>query len=281
MLEVAGTKINAVSVGGLETCIELPDWKLCFDIGRCPPTAVRRPRVLFTHAHCDHMGGVAHHCAQRDLMGMDPPTYYMPAESAEAFEEMMAAWRRLAHSEFPCEVIGVLPGQEFELGRQQWARAFRAVHRIPTVGYALGELRKKLKPEFRGKSQEEIRRAVHSGAEITNDERFVEVAFCGDTCIDVLEREEIVRKARLLILEVTFLDDRVSVASARENGHVHLDEVVDRADLFENEHILFTHFSSRYRNKDILSILDERLPKNLRERVQPLLMAPPWAPEGT
>jgi ribonuclease Z len=103
------------------------------------------------------------------------------------------------------------------------------------------------------------------------------VAFCGDTCIDVLEREEWARKAKILVLEVTFLDDRVSVQSARENGHVHLDEVIQRPELFENEHILFTHFSSRYTNKDIVRILDERLPEGLKQRAQPLLFAPPWA----
>ena len=49
-----------------------------------------------------------------------------------------------------------------------------------------------------------------------------------------------------MILECTFLDDRVSVAECRAKGHVHLDEIVERADLFENEAILLTHFSARY-----------------------------------
>jgi len=39
--------------------IDLPEMKLCFDIGRCPAEAVARPTVLLTHAHMDHMGGVA------------------------------------------------------------------------------------------------------------------------------------------------------------------------------------------------------------------------------
>ena len=281
MLEVGGHKLNAVSVGGLETCIELPSWKLCFDIGRCPPTAVRRPRVLFTHAHCDHMGGVAHHCSQRDLIGMEPPTYYLPEESASAFEELMAVWRRLAHSDFPCTVVPVRPGQRLDLGRQQWARVFRAVHRVPTVGYVLGTIKKKLKPEFHDASQHQIRKAAQAGIAVSEVLERPEIAFCGDTAIDVLKREEFVRTARCLILEVTFLDDNVSVKSAREHGHVHLDEVIQHADLFENEHILFTHFSSRYRRKDIVRILRERLPRELSERVQPLLPEPPWAPADT
>ena len=30
---------------------------------------MRHPLVLFTHAHVDHMAGVVHHCATRDMQG--------------------------------------------------------------------------------------------------------------------------------------------------------------------------------------------------------------------
>ena len=103
-------------------------------------------------------------------------------------------------------------------------------------------------------------------------ETLPEVAFTAATRrIEVVEREEVVRLARLLILEVTFLDDRVSVEDCRAKGHIHLDEVAERADLFENEALLFTHFSSRYTARDIERALDQKLPAELRERVTPLL----------
>ena len=77
--------------------------------------------------------------------------------------------------------------------------------------------------------------------------------------------------ARLLIMEVTFLDERVDVARARGSGHVHLDEVVERAELFENEAILFTHFSARYSPGEVRRIVSGRLPDCLRDRVHLLL----------
>ena len=80
------------------------------------------------------------------------------------------------------------------------------------------------------------------------------------------------RTARLLILESTFVDDRVSVAECRAKGHVHLSEVAERAELFENEAILLTHFSPRYKRAEILAALDATLPTGLRERVTPLLV---------
>ncbi len=87
----------------------------------------------------------------------------------------------------------------------------------------------------------------------------------------MIDREPKLQDVRVLILEVTFLDDRVSVEKCRDRGHIHLDEIIERADLFRNRAILLTHFSARYRAKDIVRILDERLPAHLRERVTPLL----------
>jgi ribonuclease Z len=72
-------------------------------------------------------------------------------------------------------------------------------------------------------------------------------------------------------MEVTFVDDRVSVKQCRSKGHIHLDEVVERAELFENQAIMFTHFSARYSRREILMNLDKKLPPDLRERVTPLL----------
>jgi len=73
------------------------------------------------------------------------------------------------------------------------------------------------------------------------------------------------------VLECTFLDDKVTAESARDKGHVHLDEIIERAELFENEAILLTHFSARYRAQDVRRILANKLPPGLVERVTPLL----------
>jgi ribonuclease Z len=276
-MDLAGTTIDAVSVGGFETCIQVPSWKLCFDIGRCPPKARSLPRVLFTHAHCDHMGGIIHHTAMRDLLNMSPPEYLVPAENEADFRELLNVWRRLDRADLPCTVRPVAPGDAIELGQRRLVRVFRAVHRVPCVGYVLCEQKEKLRAEFAALSSGEIRDLRHNGVAVTERHERPVVAFCGDTTIDVVDQEELVRKAKLLILEVTFLDDRVSVDSARRHGHIHLDEVIDRADRFENETILMTHFSTRYSRKQIASILSQRLPDSLRDRVVPLLPEPPWS----
>jgi ribonuclease Z len=270
MLTLAGTDIDAVSVGGIETCIALPGWQLCFDIGRCPPTAVRLPNVLITHAHMDHAGGIAYHAAMRDLFGMKPANYFVPRANAPDFERLFEAWRALDRSDVPATLVPCGPGDRVPLGGDRHAIPFRAPHRVVAQGYALVRARTRLRPELAGRPQEDVRRLRLAGELVTETHDVVEVAFSGDSTIDIVDREPLVRTARLLILEVTFYDDRVPVAAARGKGHVHLDEVIERTALFENEAILFTHASARYPYEEILRILDRRLPPDLRARVTAL-----------
>jgi hypothetical protein len=44
MLTLAGIDVDGISIGGLETCIDLPGLKVAFDMGRAPDFAVARLR---------------------------------------------------------------------------------------------------------------------------------------------------------------------------------------------------------------------------------------------
>jgi ribonuclease Z len=267
VLQLAGIAVDAVSVGGLETCIQLPGYDVAFDLGVCPPKAVGRSTVLFTHAHIDHMGAVASHCATRSLMGMTPPTYAVPEQAVPAFEALLDAWRRLDGSDLPCTVVPARPGTEVDLGKGRVARADRSLHRVPCLSWSVWTRRKSLKPAWQGRSGADIRDARLAGVEVTESVERCDVAFTGDTLVEALERAPHLRRARLLIMEVTFVDDRVSVAAARDKGHIHLDEVLERAHLLDNEAVLFTHLSARYGYAEADAILDARLPPDLRARV--------------
>lgn len=271
-VEAAGLRIGGLSVGGVDTCIDVPAFKLAFDLGRCPDVAVQRPVVLFTHAHVDHMGGVVWHAAMRALRGMPPPTYIVPRVDCEAFAALFDVWRRLDRSDLPHRVVPLGPGEEHDLGGGRLVRPFRSPHRVPCQGYAIWSRRQRLKPAFRDLPQEELRRLrVEEGVAISEAVETPELAFTGDCRIEVVEREEVVRTARVLVLEATFLDERVPVELSRAKGHVHLDEIAERAELFENEAIVLSHFSARYRDSEIPRLLDRALPAALRSRVVPLL----------
>ena len=272
-LQVGGLEVEALSIGGIETCLYLPRWKIAFDIGRCPPEVLNCPTILFTHAHMDHLGGVAYHTATRALRRQRAPTYVVPRTNLEDFERLFDVWRALDRSEMEHRTVPLAPGEEHVLPNQLVARPFRSPHTAPCQGYAIWSRKAKLKPEFHGVPGPELARLRQDGVVLSDTLETPELAFCGDTLIDVVEREEVVRKARVLFLETTFVDERVSVAECRAKGHVHLDEVAERAELFENEAILLTHFSARYHARDIRAALDAKLPPSLRRRVTPLLRA--------
>lgn len=270
-MRLAGHLVDALSVGGIETCIQLPELDLCFDIGRCPPEAVKRRRVFLTHTHMDHAGGIAYHAATRDLYKAPPPTWYVPRENAPDLLELLEVWRRLDGSTLPVTVVPCGPGDTLDLGKGLSVRPFRSPHRVPTQGYALVRSRTRLRADLAGLGEAAVRERRLAGEPVAETVESVEFAFTGDTLPEVIEREAAVRTARLLVIECTFVDDRVPVAKARGSGHIHLDELIERADLLQNEAILLTHFSARYSDQQIVAALDRRMPRHLRERVTPLL----------
>jgi len=262
-------EVRGISTGGIETCLEVPSWKLAFDLGRCTGTTIGCGTVLFTHAHADHMGAVALHVARRALRRAPPPRYLVPRENEDDFNAMLDAWRRLDSSDLPCTVEATGPGDEVRVRKDLVAQVFPTQHRVPSQGYHLFSERRKLREELIGLGPDELRERREAGEEVAWVQRVSELAFCGDTRFEVVEREEHLRSAARLMLECTFLDERVTVEQAREMGHVHLDEVVEGAALLEGVGaLLLTHLSARYRPGEAEAIVRAKLPPDLLARTQ-------------
>jgi ribonuclease Z len=231
--------------------------------------------VLFTHAHIDHMGGVAHHVATRALLGMAPPTYVVPPGVGEKLTALLDAFRALDGSDLPCKIVEAAPGEAIPLAGRRIARPFATRHPVQAQGYVIHELRQALREDLVGKAPEVIRAARDKGETVSETVEHPVVAFSGDTQLSgILDCADALR-ARLLIMEVSFVDDRVSVDAAQKNGHVHLHEVIAHAEAFENQALLFTHLSARYRQEEAQEILRATLPASLADRVT-LLPRPPW-----
>ncbi len=270
-LELGGLNIDAYSVGGVETCFQVPAFDICLDIGRCPRGAERRNVLLLTHAHIDHAAGLPYYVSLRGLVNLPPPRVYCPAADRDGLQAVLNGWARLQADSDRCELIGVGPGDEIRLPRGHLARPFRSPHRISTVGYTIYSHRRKLKPELHGLNGPEIAARVRAGEVVDEIHERAELCFPGDTRIEVVDREPSVTRARILLLECTFVGPDMTVERAARSGHIHLDQIAERAALFENEFVVLTHFSRRHSPAHIRAEVDRRLPPGLRSRVQLLI----------
>ncbi|KAL6181584.1 hypothetical protein ACLB2K_048237 [Fragaria x ananassa] len=267
-LTIEGYPVEGLSIGGHETCVIFPSLKLSFDIGRCPQRAIAQDFLFISHAHMDHIGGLPMYVATRGLYGMKPPTIIVPKCIKEVVEELFEVHRKMDQSELKNNLIGLDAGEEFHIRKDLKVKAFRTYHRIPSQGYIVYSVKHKLKQEYVGLCGTEIKKMKESGVEITNILIEPQIAFTGDTTADfIVDNSNIdVLRAKILVMESTFLDESITVEHARDYGHVHLSEIINHAERFENKAILLIHFSARYTVKEIQQAV-AALPPPLAGRV--------------
>ncbi len=262
--------VFGISVAGVETCVEVPNLRLLFDMGRCTSTAIFEPIVCLSHGHLDHMGAVAQHAARRAMMKLGESTYLVPAAIHGQVEQLFNAAGALDGQIIPRRVVAVSPGESFQLGKSRWVRPFETFHRVPSQGYTVWERRHHLREEFRelpGARLGELRR---QGVSVDEEHDVALLSFTGDTRVEVLEKNPELQQTELLVIETTFLDARVTVADTRLMGHIHLDEVLERVELLPKGKVVFSHFSARYQLDEIETLILARAPDSLHGRVRAL-----------
>ncbi|REJ71589.1 MAG: MBL fold metallo-hydrolase [Planctomycetota bacterium] len=264
----AGLTIEGYSRAAVQTYWRVPELKVGFDMGGSPWSFMGTQTFFLSHSHLDHMAALPAYVARRRMMRMEPPTIYVPAEVHEPVQRMLRSWQRLDRGRMLCELIGVSSGDEFELSREHVLTVFDTKHTVPSRGCILWDRRKKLKAEYHGLSGEEIRDLRYSGVEVSEDVRVPLVCYCGDTAPAGLDNDPAVYQAKILITEVTFFRPEHRKEKIHKFGHTHLDDIIERAERFQNERIILAHFSTRYHDKQIRRACEKRLPKGLWDRVE-------------
>lgn len=264
--------IRGVSVGGVYTSLAVPELGLVFDAGISPRSAGGIDTILLSHGHADHVGALPALLGIRALHGkMKPPRVVMPAEIVEDLQVALAALSKLQRFALDIEPIGMSPGDEVALRGDLFVRAVRTFHPVPSLAYVIVRRVSKLRAEFRGLAGPEIGARRLAGESMTEHEDRLELAYSTDTLVSVLDHAPELMRTRVLILECTFLDSRKTLEAARAGCHIHLDEIIERAERFENEHIVLMHVSQLYRPDEVAGILDARVPPALRKRIIPFV----------
>ncbi|HUJ73881.1 MAG TPA: hypothetical protein VL359_03445 [bacterium] len=270
--------VLAFSVAALSTYALVPELNCAFDMGDCLLDAVPLERVFVTHAHGDHTRCLLRHESLRRLLGMAPATYYVPQQSLEGFKALAQGWKTLenvrdAHYH-PPQFHALKAGDVVWMHRQLAAKAFLVNHTLPSLGYTLFDVRKKLKPEFQGRPGPELHALRKQGVEFEQELWVPRLTFIGDSTIETLYRERHVGQSRILFLELTYLLDE-DRELARQRGHTHLEDLLallrEHPDALPNPHIVFKHFSMRYDRGLILHTLQSKLPPDLLQRAHFLI----------
>jgi ribonuclease Z len=268
-LTAAGIEIEGVSIAGRESFYKLPGFRALLDFGRAPEDTVSYATVCLTHGHLDHAAGLAHHASRRCLDGLPAARVFVPEKALADFEGWLAFAQRLEDVDYGLHVTPASAGTTFRLRNDLDLKILPGRHRVPTAGYLFLEVRQKLREEFLGLSGERIAALKTQGVEVTRRQETPLLAYPGDCGPAIFDAAPEVFAARVLLIECSFLlpEDR---DRARMYQHLHLQDFLDRADLFQNEAIVLTHFSQRYRVEEIRDSL-RSLPENLVGRVIPFL----------
>jgi ribonuclease Z len=263
-----GLTLEGYSRAAVQTYWRFPELKLGFDLGLQPWSFMSTPNWFVSHTHLDHIAALPVYISRRRLMKMEPPTIYLPRESVELVERLLHTIQRLDRGGLPAQLVGLGPGEEVQLSRELVVSTFPTKHTIPSLGFLVWERRKKLKPEFHHLSGEEIRDLRLSGVEVSSEIRMPRVAYLGDTAPAGLDAYPAVYQAEWLILEMTFVAPGERPERIHKYGHMHLDDILERAGLFHNDWIIASHFSTRLPPDVIQRIIEKRLPDSLRQRLK-------------
>lgn len=259
--------LEGSSTAGISTSLICPELSVAFDVGQGLPWAFNMHKFLITHAHMDHAAGIPYIISQKALTGQMAPVFYMPEAMVEKMHQIIHLWQELEGHVYDYKFVATQEGVKFPLKGHTFFKTFPTHHRVPSHGYCIFQERKKLKAELQGCERQEILDRKSRGENVEDHFEEPLIAFTGDTKVEFLEGPEFVRKAKILVMEVTYIDDKKSVASAREWGHIHFEELLPRLEHLENEKIVLMHLSARYSCRQFQELITRTVSTELAEKL--------------
>lgn len=266
-LEIGGMHLMGIAEGGVETNIRVPELKLMFDVGMIPRAALSFHRVLVSHGHADHLGGIHYYLSQRRMMKMPPAIIHVPAEIVAPLETLLGAWSQIEGYAYNYELLPTQPGDRCDVGRDLTATAIRTQHRVPSLAWVIERTTRRLDDAYHGLAPEQLAELRKQGTQITTDVVTPVLCVTGDTTIDTFLGSEQMRRCKVLVHECTAWDQRRSVASTRAYGHTHVDELIEHADKFEGDALVLVHRSRRHSRFFAEHAVKERFPASVRDKV--------------
>lgn len=258
-LEFGNLTVKGRSVAGAETWFRVHPPGLAFEAGRGGPQVAGASDLFLSHGHLDHALGVPYVLSQRTRHQGKGTRLFCPPEVVADLEALIAAAGRLEASEYDYSLEGLAPGARVAVGRDMLVEAFATDHVLPSLGFHLIRCKRRLKPEHRGLPGHELGRLRAAGVATEDEVEELLLSYCGDTGAEVFEMEPRLYETDILLVECTFMGPERR-EHARLYKHVHFDDLVARAERFENRALVLHHLSRRFRVSDMRAAVERELP---------------------
>ncbi|MGD2095480.1 MAG: MBL fold metallo-hydrolase [Phycisphaerales bacterium] len=273
-IKIDNLDVIGYSVAGEETVIAMPQLDVCFDIGKAPDQIISVNHVLLTHGHMDHAAGIAYYLSHRNFCGISPGTILAPKNLLPPMRDIIEAWSKLDGNKVPGNLVGVKPGDEYQIKPNLFARVFPTKHSKGSVGYCVIEKRKKLKDEYTSLNGPQIVELKKQGVKIDYPVEIPIVTYLGDTQYVDFSQLKYISESKILIAECTFYENEHS-GRAEAGKHMHIGEFTKLMQSLQNEHIIVTHLTQRTPMREIRKILKDALPKETYDRITLLMTKRP------
>jgi ribonuclease Z len=249
--------ITAYSTALFSTWIFIEELGVVFDVGDGLSAGLLQKsrkikHAFISHADRDHLGGLMQFNQLNARDGY--PKIYYPKDSG-SFPALKAFLEKFDPHVSGTRWIPIAEGFELQIKGDTYVKAIRNSH-VPakegiskSLSYYIIDKKRKIKPEFEHLSQSEIISIVKEKGRsfLSNEVEEKVIAYSADTPIEDYERWD---NTRILIHEATFLDDSTGQKS-HANKHSNLEEVMKMVASINVETLILSHFSSRYKAKEI------------------------------
>lgn len=268
--ELAGIRLAGFSLAGEETVVAAPELNVCFDVGRAPREVISIDNVCLTHGHMDHAAGVAYYLSQRNFLDICPGRVIVHRGLAGPIQQLMAIWGDIEGHHSPGQICGVESLEDVPIRRDLFVRAFDVNHAAYALGYALIEVRHKLKPEYHGKSGPQLVDLKRKGVEIEARTEVSRLIYTGDTAVGPFLDHGFVRNSQAVVIECTFFEPD-HLTRARAGRHIHVIDLPTVLEAIPEAQILLIHVTRRTELRHAKRIIERTLGPADRDRVQLLM----------
>lgn len=253
-----GLKIRGCSRAGDETWFRVDPPGLALDVGRGAPPLIGVRWIFLSHSHLDHTVGLPWVLTQRQHQGLESPTIFCPSGMKSSVLAYIEAGSRLEGEDVHAEVVGLRPGESRELELGLRLEAFETTHSVPALGCHLFRSYRKLRSEFEGLDPKRVAELKHGGVDVSRECEELWLSYCGDSSAKVFASEPRLFETKYLLVECTFIGPETRALGERF-GHLHLQDLVELSDRFEDTTLVLYHLSRRHR----LAELEEAVARDL------------------